>query len=79
MVFCPILIYHISNKQTNKDTKWRCKTMMKKTLFLCIFATLFTVIALKTADSVFSQKDNGIVSVFSVADTDDNVSDRKHI
>ncbi len=53
--------------------------MMKKTLFLCIFATLFTVIALKTADSVFSQKGNGIVSVFSVADTDDNVSDRKHI
>lgn len=53
--------------------------MMKKTLFLCIFATLFTVIALKTADSVFSQKDNGIVSVFSVVDTDDNISDRKHI
>ncbi len=53
--------------------------MMKKTLFLCIFATLFTVIALKTSGLMFSPKDNGIVSVFSVADTDDNVSDRKHI
>lgn len=78
MVFRTILMYHISSQQTDKNTRWRCNAMAKKTLFLCIFTALFTVIALKTAGLMFSPKDNGLVAVFSIVDTDGDISDRKH-